>query len=97
MEFFSSKFVIYLYSVFAILILLLGGSFFILRKRFGNILFLTQGEIELEEGKKVKILRVLPFMGEGYLIFVKLTTENGERFEVWGFSKSGGFKKISQF
>ena len=34
-------------------------------------------------------------MGEGYLIFVEIATPKGNRFEVWGYSKGGGFVKIS--
>ncbi len=97
MEFLSSKFIIYLYSVLAIVVLILGVVFLFLRKKFGNVLFLTHGEIVLDEKNKVRILKVLPFMGEGYMIFVKIITPKGEKYEVWGYSKSGGFKKISTF
>jgi hypothetical protein len=96
MEFFSSKFVIYLYSVLAVVVLILGVLFLFLRKKFGNVLFLTNGEVTLGNGKSIKILKILPFMGEGYLLFVKLSTSKGERIEIWGFTKNGGFKKISE-
>ena len=87
---------IYLYSGLVLFILSLGGIFFFLKKRYGNILFLTQGVIELSPTHRVKVKKVLPFMGEGYLIFVEIETPSGSYFEVWGYSRQGGFTKISK-
>ncbi|HIC08477.1 MAG TPA: hypothetical protein EYO62_00255 [Aquificales bacterium] len=92
----QSSFFIYLYLAVIGFITILGGIFWFLKKRYGNILFLTQGDIELAPDFRMKIKKVLPFMGEGYLIFVEIETPREKYFEVWGYSKSGGFVKISK-
>jgi hypothetical protein len=86
---------LYIYAGLIVFLLTLGGIFWFLRKRYGNMLFLTKGEIPLSPNHSVRVLKVLPFMGEGYLIFAEISTPKGKRFEVWGYSKSGGFVKIS--
>jgi hypothetical protein len=92
---FDSSFFLYIYAGLIVFLLILGGIFWFFRKRYGNLLFLTKGEIQLSSNHWVRVLKVLPFMGEGYLIFVEIGTPKGNRFEVWGYSKGGGFVKIS--
>ncbi len=87
---------LYLYAGLVLFILALGGIFYFLKRRYGNILFLTQGVVELSPTCRVKVKKVLPFMGEGYLIFVEIETPSGSYFEVWGYSRQGGFVKISK-
>jgi len=93
----ESSFFIYLYLFVGTLILFVGGFFYFFKKRYGNVLFLSEGKVELSSTAKVKIKKVLPFVGEGYLIFVEIETEEKKRYEVWGFSKYSGFRKISEF
>jgi len=93
---FDSSLFLYIYGGLIIFLLTLGGVFWFFRKRYGNVVFLTRGEIELSSTHSVKVLKVLPFMGEGFLIFVKVKTPKGVYFEVWGYSKGGGFVKISK-
>ena len=93
----ESSFFIYLYLFVAFLILLLGGGFYFLKRKYGNILFLSEGTVELSPTTRVVIKKVLPFVGEGYLIFVEVREYGKTHFEVWGFSKESGFRKISEF
>jgi hypothetical protein len=92
---FETSFYFYLYSGTVLFIILLGSLVYFLRKKYGNILFLTEGSIKISETYEVKIKKVLPFMGEGYLIFVEIKTPKKVYAEIWGYSKNGGFRKIS--
>jgi len=87
---------LYLYAAVVLFILTLGGIFYLLKRRYGNVLFLTRGTIELSPYCRIKVKQVLPFMGEGYLIFVEVETPSGSYCEVWGYSRNGGFTKISK-
>lgn len=92
----SSSFFFFLYLGAIAFITLLGIVFYLFKKRYGNVLFLSEGKIKLSEETELRIKKVLPFLGEGYLIFVEITTKRGKYYEVWGFSKGGGFVKISK-
>ncbi len=92
----EGPFFLYLYLFAVGVILLLGLLFYFLKRRYGNVLFLSEGKVELDETRSVVIKKVLPFLGEGYLIFVEIRTEKGRHFEVWGYSKSSGFRRISK-
>jgi len=92
----ESSIFLYLYVAVILFITFLGGILFFFRKKYGNILFLSEGEIKLSTDYTVRIKKVLPFMGEGYLIFVEIKTSSGKYFEIWGYSKNGGFVKISK-
>lgn len=93
---FEGSLFLYIYAGLTVFLLTLGGIFWVFRKRYGNVIFLTKGEIQLSPTHSVRVLKVLPFMGEGFLIFVEVKTPKGNHFEVWGYSKSGGFVKISK-
>ena len=93
---FEGSLFLYLYLGLIAFLTLLGGMFYYLKRRYGNVLFLSEGKVELSENYTLRIKKVLPFMGEGYLIFVEVETPSGRYFEVWGYSKSGGFVKISK-
>lgn len=93
---FQDSFFLYLYLGVITFITFLGGIFWFFKRKYGNILFLTQGDIELSSNFRVKIKKIVPFMGEGFLIFVEVETPREKYFEVWGYSKNGGFVKISK-
>lgn len=78
------------------LITVLGLGFYLFKRKYGNVLFLSEGKIELSDTEWVKIKKVLPFMGEGFLIFAEIKSGDKKYYEIWGFSKSGGFRKISK-
>jgi hypothetical protein len=92
---FESSFYFYLYAGTIFFILLLGSFVYFLKRKYGNVFFLTEGSIKISESYEVKIRKVLPFMGEGYLIFVEISSPKGKYAEIWGYSKNGGFRKIS--
>jgi len=92
---FEGSFFLYLYAGTVIFIALLGGFILFLKRKYGNILFLTEGTVKISDTHEVRIKKVLPFMGEGYLIFVEIKTPKRVYVEVWGYSKGGGFRKIS--
>ena len=87
---------LFLYLGVVVLIAVLGVIFYIFKRKYGNVLFLSEGKIELSETDWVKIKKVLPFMGEGFLIFTEIKSGSKRYYEIWGFSKNGGFRKISK-
>ena len=93
---FEGSLFLYLYLGLIAFLTLLGLGFYYFKRRYGNILFLSEGKVELSSDCRLTVKKVLPFMGEGYLIFVEIETPSGRYFEVWGYSKSGGFVKISK-
>jgi len=93
---FSGSLFLLLYGGAVLFIAALGFLFYLFKRRYGNVLFLSEGKIELSETDQVRIKKVLPFMGEGFLIFTEIKTGGKRYFEVWGYSKNGGFRKISK-
>jgi hypothetical protein len=84
--------VVKVYLELGVILLFLWIGFFFIKKKWGNTLFLSKGEIELPEIGKFKILKIIPFVDNSYLIFVEISLPQEKIFEIWSYTRKDGFK-----
>jgi hypothetical protein len=90
----ENSFFFYLYGGLIVVLTFLGSFLWYLKKKWGNVLFLSQGELISHPLGRVKVLKVVPFMGESYLLILEIETKNRSWIEIWSYTRGQGFKVI---